>query len=79
MEKEGIFVVLCKAENDISQLIHIEEAKNIKNRIRNHVESVKWTKLCNGNIVFGVNYTFDVQEQDRKLIVNEIISTYKIE
>ena len=78
-EKEGVFAVLCKTENEISQLIHIEEAKNIKKRIRNHINSIKWPKLCNGNIVFGANYTPDVQEQDRQSIVNEIIRTNKIE
>lgn len=77
-EKEGVFAVLCKAENEISQLIHIEEGQNIKSKIRNHISSLNWTKQCDGRIVFGVYYTTDLDMQRRQMIVLEIRNTYNL-
>ena len=75
-EKEGVFAVLCLKEDNSYKLIHVEEANNIKAKIRNHIKSSEWTKLCKNRVAFGVNYTPNLQNQARKMIVNEIKRAY---
>lgn len=77
-EQNGVFAVLCKSDTGISRPIHLEEANNIKNRIWNHINSINWTKKCDGRIVFGVFYTTDLDMQEREMIVLEIKKTYNL-
>jgi hypothetical protein len=75
-ETEGIFAVLCIKEDRNYDLIHVEEANNLKAKIRNHISSRNWVKMCSHRLAFGVNYTPNLQTQGRKMIVNEIKNTY---
>ena len=77
-EAEGIFAVLCLKEDGNFDLIHVEEANNLKAKIRNHINSRVWIKMCGHKLVFGVNYTPNLQTQGRKMIENEIKQIYPI-
>jgi hypothetical protein len=77
-EKAGVFAVVCIVDNKISGVIHVEESENIKARIRNHIESVEWAKLCIGKVAFAINYTPFLQYRGRRMIVSEIKRTYKL-
>ena len=77
-ENKGVFAILCISEKGISRPIHLEEAKNIKKRIRNLINSINLTKKCNGRIVYGVFYTSDLDTQNNDVIIYEIKKTYNL-
>jgi hypothetical protein len=75
-DKEGIYAIACNY-NDKLVLIRIGESGNVKNTLKYDDRKQSWQKYCNGKIEYWVDYTPNLQQNERQLIVREILREYR--
>lgn len=75
-DKEGIYAIACNYKNKLN-LIWIGESENVKNKLKHDARKQSWQKYCKGKIGFWVDYTPNLQQNGRQLIVREILREYR--
>ena len=75
-DKEGIYLITCNYNNNLV-LISIGESENIKDTLKNDDRKKSWQKYCTGKIELWVDYTPNLQQNGRLLIVREIMREYR--
>ena len=76
-DKEGIYIIACNYKDKLFPM-SIGESENVKNTLKHHDDRKQsWQKYCKGKIELWVDYTPNLQQNGRQLIVREILREYR--
>jgi hypothetical protein len=76
-EQEGIYAILSHLHKNLYLLVEIGESDKVKTELEKNINRMKEEKNSDKQILFTVNYTSNLKQPGRAMIVREILEEYK--
>lgn len=67
----GIYIILCKSEEDWT-VLEVGETANVKEWVSNREGTSQWSQSCSGTVYYSAMYLHDTQQAERLKIAKEI-------
>ena len=67
----GVYVIWCK-DGDKWTVLDVGESDNVRDRVSDHDRADCWEQNCTGTIYYAATYTPDLNEDERRVIEQEI-------
>ena len=75
-DRSGVYATICEKGNEF-YLIDVGESATVKTRVETHDRKSCWMENCQGNLVFAVYYTPNLQQSGRMTVEQEIRGQYQ--
>ena len=76
-EREGIFTILSRLQKNLYLLLDIGESDNLKKKVLERKKNILDQSNINEAIFFAVNYTQNLEQPGREMIVRDIKYEYE--
>lgn len=75
-DRSGVYAIIDRRKDGKQFLLDCGESATVKSRVANHDRAGCWQRNAQGAVVVAVRYTPGLQQSGRKLIEQQIRSTF---